>query len=619
MKVSNNLVHLILISLFLASCAAPPGGPARFDGESAEQLFLQEKFTEAAVQFQQQAQDASAGLRTHLLLRAAASYARAGQLQLAEKILATIKLDKTDPVLSSLYRLTQAHIAFAERQSDAVLQHLQQPMATGTEQVYLAEYHDLKATAYSIMGNRIESTNERVKRDIYLVDSAIQLSNQRKIWESLSLLSERSLQQYQSAAGTDTLGGWMELVRLSKTYQLNPVMLRSAITQWQRNYPAHPVNPEIITALMDRKVEDVVVPENIALLLPLSGRFASAAEAIRDGFLAAYYSRQNTAPLSVRIYDTAGEIDKAFQAYQQAVQDGARFIIGPLNKDAISWLVQNNHITVPTLALNYLGNEEEIPSNLYQFGLIPEEEARQVAERTWLDGHIHAAVLSPEGVWGDRVYQAFSERWQELGGKVIKQQSYNANQNDFSDPIQTLLNIDESERRHRALSNLLNQKLFYSARRRQDIDFIFLAAYPRQARQIRPQLKFFHATDVPVYATSHIFAGNLNPDQDRDMDGLRFGDMPWVLTESTSYRGLHADIESLISPAGNKLQRLYAMGIDSLNLVAALNTLKAYPFERYQGETGSLSMDARQRIKRQLTWVYFRSGRPVLLDQESSQ
>jgi hypothetical protein len=66
---------------------------------------------------------------------------------------------------------------------------------------------------------------------------------------------------------------------------------------------------------------------------------------------------------------------------------------------------------------------------------------------------------------------------------------------------------------------------------------------------------------------------------------------------------------------GNSLQRLYALGIDAYNIIAVLNTLKTYPYERYDGETGSLSLDPKHRVKRQLTWVKFRSGRPVALDE----
>ena len=99
------------------------------------------------------------------------------------------------------------------------------------------------------------------------------------------------------------------------------------------------------------------------------------------------------------------------------------------------------------------------------------------------------------------------------------------------------------------------------------------------------------------------------------MDGLEFGDMPWVLAESTTHRGMRAEIENEITVAGNTLQRIYALGIDAFNIIGALNTLRAYPYERYDGETGSLSLDNRLRVQRQLTWVKFRSGRPVAIDQ----
>jgi hypothetical protein len=219
------------------------------------------------------------------------------------------------------------------------------------------------------------------------------------------------------------------------------------------------------------------------------------------------------------------------------------------------------------------------------------------------------------GPWGERIYQAFKQRWELMGGKIVERQTYEPTKTDFSRPIRSLLNIDDSTRRYRRIANILKQDIKFTSRRRQDIDFVFVAAYPRQARQIRPQLKFYHASDVPVYATSHVFTGSLNPERDRDMDGLMFGDMPWVLSESTAHRGIRSEIERQISDAGNALQRLYALGIDAFNIIGALNTLRKYPYERFDGETGSLSLDSKLRVRRQLTWVKFRSGRPVTLNQ----
>lgn len=606
-------IALAIITLILASCAGKPSYSPEGVSE-AEQLYLSNQYAEAAVAFNQQASATSGKKQTLLLLRAVISYVKADQLSQALQLFQSIKINENDIKQKNLARLTRAHFALAERNAEEVLTHLKHSLTLDSKAILLADFHELRAAAFSMQGDRITTAEEYIKQGKYLKRDESILQSQEQIWQSLALLSERALQQMQPSKAPDVLSGWMELVRLSKKYQLNPTLLRASINNWQRRYSKHPVHQSLLEGLRNRKQEDVTLPKKIALLLPLSGRFANAAKAIRDGLLASYYAKKEKENIEIRVYDTKGDPETIEDIYETAVANGAQFIIGPLNKASINKLAEQSELSVPTLALNYIDPDTSIPQELYQFGLSPEEEAIQVAERTWLDGHVNAAVLTPIGPWGDRVHKAFRERWEEIGGRVVEQQSYNSSKNDFSLPIRKLLNIDESKLRYRRLSRLLKTKLKYSTYRRQDIDFIFIAGFPRQARQIRPQLKFFHASQVPVYATSHIFTGNLNPSRDRLMNDIRFGDMPWVLSETTSHRGLRNEIEKLISKAGNKHQRLYAMGVDAFNIIAALNTLKAYPYERYQGETGSLSLDEKQRVKRQLSWVYFRSGRPILLD-----
>ena len=615
MKHYFRFIMLISITLILASCASKPAREAGQADNYAEELYQINKYVEAAAAFNKLARDATGTDQTLFLLRAVIATVKADQLTQALQLFNSIQINEADLKQTSLARLTRAHIALAERNAEEVLIQLKEPLTKGSSANLLAEYHELRATAFSMQGDRITTAEEYILREHYLTNDETILQNQQLIWKSLTLLSQRSLQQMQSTQATDVLSGWMELVRLSKKYQLNPTLLRASIINWQRRYTKHPVHISLIQGLLNRKQEDVTLPKNIALLLPLTGRFANPAKAIRDGLLAAYYAEKNKEDITIRIYDTKGTPENIDDIYEKAISNGAQFVIGPLNKASINKLAEQDDLSVPTLALNYIDPTTTVPGELYQFGLFPEEEALQVAERTWLDGHVNAAILTPIGPWGDRVHKAFKERWEQIGGRVVEQQSYHSSKNDFSLPIRKLLNIDESKIRYRNLSRLLQTKLKYTTYRRQDIDFIFIAGFPRQARQIRPQLKFFHAAQVPVYATSHIYTGNLNTERDRDMDGIRFGDMPWVLSETTSHRGLRNEIEALISKAGNKYQRLYAMGVDAFNIIAALNTLKTYPYERFQGETGSLSLDENQRIKRQLTWAYFRSGRPILLDQ----
>ncbi len=73
--------------------------------------------------------------------------------------------------------------------------------------------------------------------------------------------------------------------------------------------------------------EETEVAPHVALLLPVSGRTASASGAVRDGFLAAYYQAPAAERPRLRVYDTGGESVNA--ALSRAIQQGADLIVGP--------------------------------------------------------------------------------------------------------------------------------------------------------------------------------------------------------------------------------------------------------------------------------------------------
>jgi len=617
MKLNKNiLLPLIIIAIFLPSCATQQStGSNVEDGIiEAEQYLADKKFLEAAKTFTTVAQEVTSPHFEELMLRASSSLAKAGQTAQAIQVLDSVEVSEQFPKLLFYLQLTKSQIAMRDRQVNLVLSLLDSPLEDVANH-YLADFYLLRARANSMNSNRIATATELVKREIYLSTKKDIRANQQAIWNSLSVLSERALQQLRISPPPDVLSGWMQLVEIAKKYQLRPALLKEKIQQWRSSYQNHPLTPDLIAGLLERKAEDVAYPNHIALLLPLSGKFSKAAEAIRDGFMAAYYQNTLVTDLSIRIYDSSVHPDSIIELYNTAIKNGAEFIVGPLNKKSVKLLAEQSSLPVPTLALNYI-KQESTPENLYQFGLSPEEEAIQIAERTWLDGYVSAAALVPSGPWGERVFLAFKERWLQLGGRIAEYQTYNAAVNDYTIPIRMLLNIDESRERYRVIRRLVKQRIKFTPRRRQDIDFIFLGAYPRQARQIRPQLKFFHAAKLPIYATSHIYTGNLNPEMDRDMDGIIFGDMPWVLSENMTNNSIRSEIDDYITASGKQLQRLYALGLDAFNIIAALNPLKTYSYERYDGETGSLSIDENNRVNRQLTWVRFRSGQPTLLDQD---
>ena len=163
------------------------------------------------------------------------------------------------------------------------------------------------------------------------------------------------------------------------------------------------------------------------------------------------------------------------------------------------------------------------------------------------------------------------------------------------------------------MQRLLGKKLEFEPPRRQDANFIFLVAKAQKARQIRPQLQFHHAADLPVYTTSHVFSGRLSTREDLDLEGVRCPDAPWLLVAEGDTPLSRESLAELMPESDDHYQRLYAMGIDSFRLLPNLARLQSNPKEMLEGKTGNLYLDRINQVHRQLVWAEMRSGVPQVL------
>ena len=86
--------------------------------------------------------------------------------------------------------------------------------------------------------------------------------------------------------------------------------------------------------------------------------------AIREGFFAAYAdAARNRAPRPpIKVYDSGGTAAGAVKAYQQAVSDGAKLIVGPLTRGEVSALFGQAQLPVPLLALNH-PDDKSLPAS----------------------------------------------------------------------------------------------------------------------------------------------------------------------------------------------------------------------------------------------------------------
>ncbi len=618
MKSHTLKLFLLLAILILSACG---GQPIKSDRETSKTTKPVTKkqitLTEEAQRLLELATDSDIETEQFKYRGLAAHhYIEAGEIERARKQLEIIKekqqqrpaVDETSAQIeTATVLILSAEIAIYEKDATLASQFIDKiKPITHTQQI---NFYELKADLGFLSGKYMYAVDRRVKLDDFITDKEEKKKNNKKIWLALSSLSTAQLNNQRS--NSNAIKGWLDLAKVVRSGQNSISKFEDDLLDWGTRHPSHSANDGFLQTLITLYQSDTSDKKHIAVILPMQGDLSKITSNIKNGILSAYYRDSNTSIKPViNFYDSSNKEVTFKQLYQQAIENGATNIIGPLDKIAINQLAQQQELDIPVLTLNYTENTFNNTENLFQFGLSPEDEAHQVAELAIQQNKKYAAVFYPDSEWGQRLYKAFRDHYASLGGKVITLANYATDTNDYSRPIRRLLSLDQSSIRHRKVENTISKRAISVPYRRQDIDMIFLAATPRSARGIMPAFKFHHASNLPVYSTSHVYTGKPNKELDRDLNGLIFCDLPWVLQNNSP-------LEKIFTqnwPAEESFTRLFALGIDAYRLIYNLDYLENKDFAFYDGQTGNIQLDENNRITRKLLWARFKRGKPVYFE-----
>jgi outer membrane PBP1 activator LpoA protein len=589
------LFSALCLAALLAACAGSPssslGELPRTPDASIEQLLEQATAAKSP--------DQAALLR----LTAADLAARQNNPGRAASILEQVQMDqlKTD---KQIYANTlSAELALGRSQPKAALTALNHPSMQHLSEMPVdlqTRTHTVRARALETDGQTLAAASERVFMGPLLQGDALTANNDA-IWTLVAALPPEQLQ----STSNDDMGGWLSLARAVKGAGTLEQQ-QAAIDNWKAQNPQHPAARQLPTPLAQLRDLKSVPLTKIALLLPQDGPLASVARALRDGFMAAHYQAQQAGqkPPAIEVFDSS-RVTSMDAFYAQAKAAGVQMVVGPLEKPLVKQLSAHPQLPITTLALNYSDATAQGPAELFQFGLAAEDEAREVARRAWADGKRSAVAMVPKGEWGDRVLDAFRQSWQAKGGTFLGVERIDQPVA-LAQQVADLFQLRNSEGRAQRLQSTTGAQMAAQPSRRQDVDFMFLAATPQQAQQIKPTMVFQYAGDVPVYATSHLFTNSGDQAMYNDLAGVRFCETPWLLNAADPLR---QQVTAQWPQAGGSLGRLYAMGIDAYRLAPRLTQLKTLPDSRIDGLSGSLAIGQGQRIERQLPWAQFVDGK----------
>jgi outer membrane PBP1 activator LpoA protein len=533
-------------------------------------------------------------------LLSAEQWAAAGNVAAAKQALAQVS-PQARTKLATPRALVSAEIAYAENDPARAIRELDQiPVPTAPEQAQ--NYYWIRGRSAFLTGHPIEGTRALVERERFLSDPAALRANRDELLTRVRTAAERGAPMKAPAKTDAIVAGWLDLGPVAVEVERNPARAAAALDAWKRQYPQHPANASVLATAQTQIAVATEYPDQIALLLPLSGRAEAFGVAVRDGFIAAYLQQNAASRPRLKIYDVAAE--SVANAYNRAVTEGAGFVVGPLFKDEVAAVAPVSGGRTPILALNFLGETVSPPKNFYQFALLPEDEARMVARRAVADGRLNGVAIVPSGEWGTRVAAAFADELKILGGTVLDSGRYDPAQVDFSDVIKSVMQLKPTK--------VEKGEKPEPPTHRSDAAFIFVAANSAgTARLILPQLKYNYSGDVPVYSTSDSFEPD--PNANSDIDGMLFPDMPWMISNDPATAQIRDGVRAAWPARTARRDRLYAFGFDAYRLVPGLRSSNPSAASEIAGVTGKLHLDQQNKIRRDLDWAQIRSGAPFVL------
>lgn len=235
----------------------------------------------------------------------------------------------------------------------------------------------------------------------------------------------------------------------------------------------------------------------LAVVLPLSGEMQTFGEDIYNGaIIAAETYRQETGRnLKLTPYDTKGDPVNAARIVKELVNTSADAVIGPLTSEesAVSSAVLNcAYIPMIAPAATQAGLTL-LSESSFQLSPNIELQGTQMAEYAVLRRQADsAAIITSTRADHLRMARAFSDRFKELGGKVVAVEYYRSRDKDFGDYVKDVKAL---------LLGLQSDSTFYINEMGDTldadgvpayVDCLFLPGTPEQLRLLLPQINFYN-------------------------------------------------------------------------------------------------------------------------------
>ncbi len=298
--------------------------------------------------------------------------------------------------------------------------------------------------------------------------------------------------------------------------------------------------PTMPTTTTGPKV-DTSKPVPVALLVPQSsdGTAQIAADLENAARLAA--AQLDDLKIDFRVYDTAGDATVAASVAQQAVDDGAKIIIGPLYAEAanaVGTAVADDGINV----LSFSNNTTIAGGNVFVLGKTFDNTARRIVSFAAEQGKKRAMVIHSDGIDGQMGLNAFQGPAADTNLRIVSAQSFELTQESVVNTVPLIRASAEIE----------------------DVDALFLTSSSAGALPLLAQLLPEAGLDPANVQYVGLTRWDIPP-QTLELNGLQGG---WfAVPDLTRTQNFSAQFQEQF---GNRPHQLASLAFDGIAAIGAL-------------------------------------------------
>ncbi|TAE80296.1 MAG: penicillin-binding protein activator [Alphaproteobacteria bacterium] len=289
--------------------------------------------------------------------------------------------------------------------------------------------------------------------------------------------------------------------------------------------------------------------KKVAFLVPLSAPSAEIGKAMLDAAMLGLFDVYANAPVhegAARIqlmpYDTPADPKLSAKVAQEAIDDGAQVIIGPLYASSVAAVapIAKRH-NIPMI--NFSNNIGVTGAGNYTLGFMPAEQVLKVLDATMARGDKKIAALLPASPYGDVVEEAVIDHTDAHATELVGVAHYPLDGSNIAPYVQRLIgNTSEKDPL--------------------PFDALVVAEGGETFIQLLKDLKKFRVTPDKVH---YLGTGLLD---DRSLLGIADGIGTWyATTPSAMYEGFSTRFEAEYD---YRPPRLASLGYDAVALVAYL-------------------------------------------------